>query len=224
VLPAVQRPHSEGENLEAAAELTLARKDFVESRIDVYAQDALYRMSKGDAGARADASQTLAAVKAGRLAGIYIVNQQVPALWAMKKLNLGWWNLIPDGEDAVLLLNPTNPSTIPPLIVFRDRVKSDPSHLDPALRKALASHRLRQTGKLRKCLPNSTLRTASEFLIGRTITNVVPLTFCSHVLECPSNAVQRRCSFQEMWNLIICHFVRGFPRVCKICDNAFLRV
>jgi hypothetical protein len=66
----------------------------IDSRIDVHAQYALLRMAKGDPGARADAAGMLAAVKSGRLAGIYKEDQRVPALRA-RGLGLGWWQLVP---------------------------------------------------------------------------------------------------------------------------------
>ena len=64
-------------------------------------------MFKGDPGAREDAGGMFTAVKGGGLAGIYIVDQGVPALRA-QKMNLGWWQVIPSGEDAVLLLDPAD--------------------------------------------------------------------------------------------------------------------
>src|SRR5262245_18802354 len=97
--------------------------DVIDPRIDVHAQFALQRMFKaGDAGI--DATEMLAAVKNGSLAGIYKEDQKVPALHA-QKIGLGWWQLIPKGEDAAVILNAL-------LIVFRDSVRSNPARLDPA--------------------------------------------------------------------------------------------
>src|SRR5215510_3715503 len=127
-----------------------SRKDLIDERIDYYAQEALYRMFKGDPGARADASGMFTAVKAGQLTGLYIENQFVPAKRA-QRLGLGWWQLIPKGEDAILQLDPVALMAGPPLIAFRDSVKSDPSRLDPALRKAWATCQLLRAGQLKRC-------------------------------------------------------------------------
>ena len=129
-----------------------SRRELIHPRIDFYAQEALYRIFQGDPGAREDAAQMLAAVKTGQLAGIYIVNQGVPAMRA-QKMKLGWWQVIPKGEDAILLLDPANMMAGPPLIAFRDSVKSDPSRLDPALRKAWRTFQQKLTGQLAQCSP-----------------------------------------------------------------------
>lgn len=105
----------------------------IDTRIDVHAQYAVLRLSKGDAGARADAAGMLGAVKSGALGGIYKEDEQVPALRA-KRQGRGWWQVIPRGEDAHLFAAPPES----PLIVFRDQVRSNAARLDPALRKAWA--------------------------------------------------------------------------------------
>src|SRR5262245_32353681 len=128
----------------------LSRKQLIHPRIDYHAQEALYRMFKSDPAAQEDASGMFAAVKAGQLAGIYIVNQGVPAMRA-RNMNTWFWQLIPNGEDAILLLDPANPMAGPPLIAFRDSVKSYPSRLDPALRRAWATYKLVRTGQLAQC-------------------------------------------------------------------------
>ncbi len=129
-----------------------SRKELIDPRIDFHAQEALHRMFNGDPGARADAGGMFAAIKAGRLAGIYIVNQQVPALRA-RKLDRWWWNLIPQGEDAILLRDSSEPGAGggAPLIAFRDPVKSVPARLDPALRKAWAAFQLLESGQVLAC-------------------------------------------------------------------------
>lgn len=101
----------------------------IDPRIDVHAQFALLRMSKNPSTA-ADASAMLAAVKGGQLGGIYKEDQQVPALIA-RKAGSGWWQILPPGEDAALVLE-----VAPPIIVFRDQARSNPTRLDPALIKA----------------------------------------------------------------------------------------
>jgi hypothetical protein len=141
-----------------------SRKDLIDPRIDFHAQEALHRMFRGDSGARENASGMFAGVKAGDLAGIYIVDQGVPAMRA-RKMNMGWWQVIPSGEDAILMLDPANPMTGSPLIAFRDKVKSDPSRLDPALRKAWGTHSPWRRGLIRCGLEKST---------GQALRNVVP--------------------------------------------------
>lgn len=64
--------------------------DFIHPNIDVSAQYALYGMLKADAVSRNASVQMLAAVKTGRLGGIYQEDQKVPALRAIK-LGLGWY-------------------------------------------------------------------------------------------------------------------------------------
>lgn len=101
-------------------------------KIDVFAQRALFRMLSGDQNAAGTARSMVFAVKTGVLGGIYKEDQKVPALRA-RKMGLGWWQLIPKGEDAICLKGPSGSF---PLIVFRDKIRSDPSRLDAALRKA----------------------------------------------------------------------------------------
>lgn len=105
-------------------------------RIDVFAQKALLRMSKNPA-MSADAAGMAAAVKAGKLGGIYKEDQKVPAL-RIKKINpKAWWvHIIPKREDAVLFLDPDSPMQGVPIIVFRDSVRSTPLRFDLALQKA----------------------------------------------------------------------------------------
>ena len=119
----------------------ISARDVIDERIDVHAQYALQRMFKGDPSARADATQMLTAVKAGQLKGIYKEDQRVPAMLA-KRWNTEWWQLIPEGEDAALIFEPVDPMIAPPIIVFRDQVRSIPYRIDPALRKAWASYSL----------------------------------------------------------------------------------
>lgn len=110
----------------------------IDSRIDVHAQYALLRMNKRGGAEQVDAIDMLTAVKAGRLAGIYKEDQGVPAKLAQRQ-GKGWWQLIPAGQDAAAVRD-VDPNA-PPLIVFRDKVRSDGARLDPALRKAWAAAR-----------------------------------------------------------------------------------
>lgn len=108
-------------------------KDIIDPRIDVFAQRSLLRLLKGDPGARADAEGMICAVKRGELAGIYKEDERVPALWAAT-MGLGWWQLIPKGEDVTLIARPDNSRSY--LIVFRRQaeIRSNPARIDPALR------------------------------------------------------------------------------------------
>lgn len=101
--------------------------------IDVFAQKAIVRLSRNHL-TSAEAHGLLDAVRSRKLRGIFIENQKAPALRARE---LGTWygNLIPAGEDAVIVPAPAG-TTEPPLIAFRDSVKTNPARLDPALVKA----------------------------------------------------------------------------------------
>ncbi|HEV2148439.1 MAG TPA: hypothetical protein VGR37_13640 [Longimicrobiaceae bacterium] len=156
----------------------------IDSRIDVHAQYALLRMAKGAPAARGDGAGMLAAVKAGRLAGIYKEDQQVPAVRA-RALGMGWWQLVPGGEDAVLVLDPGDPGGGPPLIAFRDRVRSDPTRLDAALRRAWGSFlKLRaSTPAIGRCpVPGGggvQAEALSASRAGAVVANIVPRVFCN---------------------------------------------
>jgi len=120
--------------------------DVIDPRIDVFAQRALLRMLKGDLATRTDATDMICAVKTGELAGIYKEDQRAPALRA-RKMNKGWWQLIPKGEDAVLFLDPGRPIEGPPMIVFRDGVRSLPARLDPAVQRAWETYKGMRSGR-----------------------------------------------------------------------------
>jgi hypothetical protein len=106
--------------------------DFIDPRIDVAAQRALLRMVKSDQASRRDGLAMFAAIKAGRLAGIYQEDQKVPALRA-QKLGKGWWQLIPQGARAICV---TQPGTQPPLIAFKKVLAADIPGLVQVLRTA----------------------------------------------------------------------------------------
>jgi hypothetical protein len=122
--------------------------DFIDPRIDVDAQYALYEMLKGDSPTRKAAVGMLAAVKSGSLGGIYKEEQRVPAQYA-QSMGLGWWQLIDLGgkgqpaacvskEGIVKTKQPlTSPklNSEPPIIIFRRNLK-DRRRLGQALRQA----------------------------------------------------------------------------------------
>src|SRR5262249_29140676 len=103
-----------------------------------------------------DASGLLAAVKSGALAGIYGANL-FAAVKLAQKLGTVWWELVPPGEDAALVIDPTEP-LVPPTIVFRavqtvggQQKCLVKTRLDPALRKAWATHLKSRRGELVPC-------------------------------------------------------------------------
>lgn len=212
-----------------ATPLVLTYSDVRNERIDVFAQRALLRMSKNP-NSSTDAAGMADEVKAGRLAGIYKEDEQVPALRA-KKMNLGWWQLIPQGEDAALVLDPTNPMVSPPLIVFRNQVRSLPHRLDPALLKVWQTYKLwqmgRQTGKVVQCAmttPDGWLMARPS--LGTPISNLTPSVLCiteTGLADCPPNPIGKRCSFSEMWKMIICYYYQGLRRICQFwsCEDLF---
>lgn len=97
--------------------LTYTQKDVIDNRISVPAQHSLVRLSKTPA-TSFDAVGMLEAIKSGQLAGINCVNWERAAKRAVR-LGQTWGTAIPKGEDAVLMLDPDNPSNGPPLIAFR---------------------------------------------------------------------------------------------------------
>jgi hypothetical protein len=138
-------------------ELELEQETLVmHERIDVHAQYSLQRlMSSPDAAARVDGNELVGGVRGGRVRGIYIVNQLEPAKWARTRGG-NWWELLQPTDDAALLLSAAPPFTTlaPPIIVFRESIRSTPSRFDPALRRA--AQLLRQIGKLKAGNPSLT--------------------------------------------------------------------
>jgi len=110
----------------------LTQLDVMSPKIDVFAQRALFRMLKADPDSNRVARNMIYAVKLKVLLGIYKEDQRAPALRA-QKIGKGWWQLIPKGEDAICFKEPAG---LTPMIVFRDKIRSIPSRLDPALRQA----------------------------------------------------------------------------------------
>lgn len=122
-------------------------------RIDVHAQYSLQRLlSSPDPAARVDGNELLGGVRGGRVRGIYIVNQQEPAKWARTRGG-NWWELLQPTDDAAVLLSAPPPFTqlAPPIIAFRESIRSTPGRLDPALRRA--AQLLRQLTKLKASNP-----------------------------------------------------------------------
>jgi hypothetical protein len=106
--------------------------DFIDPRIDVDAQYALYGYLNRGQQARWEALHVLAAVKAGVIQGVYAQDQRAPALLALKHQS-SWWTMIPSGEQAVLF--PDDDSDTP-LIAFRLSLRGDRGALGAAIVKA----------------------------------------------------------------------------------------
>ena len=150
----------EGEDPYLELEATPRKISYTEvndNRFSVPAQESLMRMSK-DPAKSVDANGLLQAVKSGQLAGIWCVNWKAPCDRA-QRYGKSWGEVIPKGEDAVLMLDPDNPLKGIPLIAFRrtldlrpqkgcGKLSSDtslnyfPARLDAALLKALAEYKL----------------------------------------------------------------------------------
>jgi hypothetical protein len=110
----------------------LTQLDVMSSKIDVFAQRALFRMLRADPESNRVARNLTYAVKLKVLGGIYKEDQKAPALRA-QKMGKGWWQLIPKGANAICVKEPVG---LPPMIVFRDKIRSTPSQLDQALKRA----------------------------------------------------------------------------------------
>ena len=159
-------------------------RDVVDSRIDPCAQFALLRLRDSGAASLADAAGLLGAVKGGTLAGIYGANLLASVRLA-QALGTVWWRLIPNGEDAVVVVPPADPLA-PPTIVFRAVQTAagpqkclDRSRLDPALRKAWQSVLAHRSGGLARCGAPSGGVTQAEAFVGPTvIANIIP-PFCA---------------------------------------------
>lgn len=106
--------------------------DIIDSRIDVSAQYSLMRMFGGTLFERFTASQILSAVKDGRIGGIYIADQKVPALRA-REAGGSWWTMVPDGLSSVCYEQPAGK---PPLIVMRKGVETKPDVVDSSVADA----------------------------------------------------------------------------------------
>jgi hypothetical protein len=161
-----------------------APRDVIDPRIDPCAQFALLRLGKADPAARTAALGLLAAVKSGRLAGIYGENLQASVKLATR-LQTVWWKLIPPGEDAALIVDPSAPGAAPATIVFRStQTKTtkpgatpaclDKARLDVALLKAWTSSQLLAAGKLVRCDPLQQTSAEYEDLGPGPVANVVP--------------------------------------------------
>ncbi len=94
-----------------------ARIDPRDERVDVSAKFALQRMLKSS-DMHADAVRLTDGINTGRLAGIFGDDLQATVRLAQRH-GTQRWLLVPQGEDAALVLDPVAPMTAPPTIIFR---------------------------------------------------------------------------------------------------------
>jgi hypothetical protein len=127
--PNVQRAEDDG------ATVPLDPMALIDPRLDVGAQRALVRMSKDGPDQASAANEIAAAVKGGTLAGVFGDDLGASADLAAR-LGTVRWELVPDGEDAVLVEEPERL----PTMVFREGARSVPARLDPALERAWHGH------------------------------------------------------------------------------------
>jgi acetylornithine deacetylase/succinyl-diaminopimelate desuccinylase-like protein len=164
--------------------------EVINPRIDVGGQKSLLRMMKGDQGSRAAATGMLEAIKSGQLAGIY-GDDLLAAVKVAQKLGTVRWELVPGGEDAAVVVDPANPLTAPPTIIFRGDtpdIRLIPSRLDPALRKAWASFHLLKAGQLTRCDLSLPTGIQSELSLCIPLSNIMPALFGQ--IAGPSSCIQ----------------------------------
>ncbi len=121
----------------------IAPQSVIDPRLDVGAQQAILRLARGTPRQRIDALGLLSAVKAGRLQGIFGDDLQAAAQQAARRGTVRW-QLVPPGQDAVLVRSPV--MSQPPTIIFREQARSVPARLDPALQRAFGVFR-RKVGR-----------------------------------------------------------------------------
>ncbi len=128
-----------------------APKDVIRSNIDVQAQYALFRLLKGDARQRSEASHILSAIRAGALQGIYQEDQQAPALRA-QALGQWWGQILPKGVDGVCM---TQPAAKAPLIAMRRGTPADRAGYDQSLLSAWQQCGIKHDYPLRRYDPTA---------------------------------------------------------------------
>lgn len=190
--------------------LTYTTREVIDQRISIPAQHSLVRLSKNPA-TSAEAVGLLDAVKRGRLGGIFCVNWKAPAQRAIR-FGQSWWTVIPSGEDAVLMLDPDDPTSGQPLIAFRRELDPDcgqlkgekrfaasPSRLDAALRKAWSTYELLRGRRLVRCgqaVGNGRV-IAAEATATRRLSlvprNLTPPILCGGGASTDPGEIRRRC-------------------------------
>lgn len=105
-------------------------QDVIDPRIDVAAQRVLISGLSSDAARREVSAGLVGAVKSGELGGIYQEDQAVPARLAQAR-GIGWWQLIPEGRDSVLIAPAA--ATEAPVAAFRRALAQSSEQLANAL-------------------------------------------------------------------------------------------
>ena len=113
-------------------------EDVLSSQIDHHAQSALFNMFARGGDTATEASAILCALKSGKLAGVYLPDQGVPAQRA-RKAGSNWWEMIPAGAHATCYAKPAGQ---PPLIAFRKQIKDNRDFVARALSSAWKSCRI----------------------------------------------------------------------------------
>lgn len=114
----------------------LSVKQLMKDNIDVHAQYSLRRMSKEPGENSIVANEIYSAIVEDQLGGIYIVNQREPAMRA-KSMGTWWGEIIPKGKKSFCMHDPKNNK--PPIIVFKDEIRSKRDVLDEEIRGAWGS-------------------------------------------------------------------------------------
>jgi hypothetical protein len=141
--PAVEGEQAAGPEAEAgpdapatAPDPELTERRLIDQRIDVGAQRSLMRMFRGSQEQREIAVEIADAVQVtGELAGVFGDDLGASAQLA-SRLGTVRWELVPDGQDAVVVREPDRQ----PTMVFREGARSSPARIDPALQSAWDEH------------------------------------------------------------------------------------
>lgn len=138
----------------------LTEREVINDRIDVFAQRAIVRLSKGTFEQREMSRFLFKGVKYGALGGIYKVDTQVPVLRA-QKLGKTWWTLL-EGRPARCLKEPAGEK---PIIVFSNK-KFQPGALDAALITAFHECDFRRVKVIVKKGPKTSTIPCSEAFVA----------------------------------------------------------
>ena len=163
----------------------------IDSRIDVGAQKAILRMLKSTPRVKADAVGMLAAVKSGRLSGIFGDDLAAAARLAAR-LGTVRWELVPRGQDAVFLRPPSDQ----PVIIFREGARSVVSRLDPALRQAYRAFASRTISASR--------RDVAFQSVSASPTDPIPAAVCAFFCALCAAAILDGVPFDEIVPCEIC--------------------
>jgi hypothetical protein len=209
--------------------LTYTTKDVIDNRISIPAQHSLVRLSKNPV-TNADAIGILEEIKAGRLGGIYCVNWKTPAERALK-FGKTWWTVIPQAEDAVLMLNPDNPLIGQPIIALRreldpncgllqneKKFAASPSKIDAAILKTWTSYKVWEMKNFMQCdaHPSYNIPVLNIMPSGfcKVSQNKEAATMCSTGLPNISNNTSKEVLFFESASKKVSTCTQAKPKLC----------